>query len=385
LEIGLMTTMPDKLQVGILGATGAAGLEFVRALGNHPWFEIAELYASSRSAGKAFEEACRLDASGIPSRVLQKTVRNLDDVDGTLDLVCSALPSDLAREYEARYAEHTPVVSTVSAYRYEDDVPVLVLEVNADHCRLLEQQRRRGWKGWIAPGPNCTALGLVMSLYPLHKSLGVRRVAMSSYQSVSGGGYGLIQKWKEQRSAGLPQPLNLEEPIASPEVMFEGNVIGHIECETEKVETETRKILGTYAGDRIAPADLRLGCHCVRVPTLSGHFETVFVETERSCSPGDARAIYDEFNAQCAEEYGDLPSSPEKTIVVLDRPPQPYFDANIYGGMATTIGMVEASDAYEDGIQYQVLSNNTMKGAAKGMIQVAEYLYSRTDLLLRKG
>jgi aspartate-semialdehyde dehydrogenase len=380
-----MTAMPGKLQVGILGATGAAGLEFVHALEDHPWFETAELWASPESAGKAFVEACKLDASGISSRVLQKTVRSLDDVDGTLDLVCSALPSDLAREHEARYAKHTPVVSTVSAYRHEDDVPVLILEVNADHCRLLERQRRRGWKGWIAPGPNCTAVGLVMSVYPLHKARGVRRVAMSSYQSVSGGGYGLVRKWKQQRSADLPQPLNVQEPIESPEVMFEGNVIGHIEHEAEKVRAETKKILGTYAGDTIASADFGLGCHCVRVPTLSSHFETVFVETERSCSPQDARAIYDEFNAQCAEEYGDLPSSPEKTIVVLDRPPQPYFDANLYGGMATTIGMVEASDAYENGIQYQVLSNNTMKGAAKGMIQVAEYLYRRTDLLPRKG
>jgi aspartate-semialdehyde dehydrogenase len=341
----LMTASQAKLQVGILGATGAAGLEFVHALDDHPWFETAELYASPRSAGKQFAEACKLDASGISSRVLQKTVRNLEEVNDGLDLVCSALPSNLAREYEARHAEHTPVVSTASAYRSEDDVPVLILEVNADHCRLLEQQRRRGWKGWIAPGPNCTAVGLVMSLYPLHKALGVRRVAMSSYQSVSGGGYGLIQKWKDQRSTGLPQPLDVEKPIEGPEVMLEGNVIGHVEQEAEKVMAETKKILGACAGDGIVPADFRIGCHCVRVPTLSGHFETVFVETERSCSPEDARAIYNEFNAKCAEYYGDLPSSPDKTIAVLDRPPQPYFDANIYGGMATAIGMIEASDA----------------------------------------
>jgi aspartate-semialdehyde dehydrogenase len=379
-----MTAREDKLRVGILGATGAAGLEFVRALENHPWFETAELYASPRSAGKPFVEACTLDVSDVSPAIQQKTVRNLEDVEGTLDLVCSALPSDLAKEYEARYAAHTPVVSTVSAYRYEDDVPVVILEVNADHCKLLERQRRRGWKGWIAPGPNCTALGLAISLYPLHRALGVRRAAMSSYQSVSGGGYGLIRKWKEQRSADLPQPLNVEEPIESPGVMFEGNVIGHIEDEAEKVRAETRKMLGACAGERIVPADFHLGCHCVRVPTLSGHFEAVFVETERSCSPENLRSIYDEFNAQCAKEYGDLPSSPEKTIVVLDRPPQPYFDANVYGGMATTIGMIEASDAYENGIQYQVLSNNTMKGAAKGMVQVAEYLRSRTDLLSGK-
>jgi len=372
-----MASGPEKLRVGVLGATGAAGLEFVRALEGHPWFETAALYASPRSAGKPFAEACTLDVSGISPRVLEMTVQDLREVSDSLDLACSALPSELAKEYEARYAEHTPVVSTVSAYRYEQDVPVAVLEVNVDHLRLLEQQRRRGWKGWIAPGPNCTATGLVMSLYPLHRAVGLRRVVMSSYQSVSGGGYGLIQQWKEQRQPALPQPLEAEEPVASPPVMFEGNVIGHIEGEVEKVKAETKKI--------ITPAEFHLGCQCVRVPTLSGHFETVFVEAERPCSAEEARAIYGAFNAECAEKYGDLHSSPKQTIVLLDRPPQPYFDANLQGGMATTIGMLAPSEAFAGGLQYQVLSNNTMKGAAKGMIQVAEYLYRKTELLGRKA
>jgi len=205
----------EKLRVGVLGATGAAGLEFVRALEGHPWFETAALYASPRSAGKPFAGACTLDISGISPRVLEMTVQDLREVSESLDLACSALPSELAKEYEARYAEHTPVVSTVSAYRYEPDVPVAVLEANVDHLRLLDQQRRRGWKGWIAPGPNCTATALVMSLYPLHRAVGLLRVVMSSYQSVSGGGYGLIQQWKEQRQLALPQPLEAEEPVAA--------------------------------------------------------------------------------------------------------------------------------------------------------------------------
>ena len=380
-----MTSRPEKLRVGVLGATGAAGLEFVRALEGHPWFETAALYASSRSAGKPFAEACTLDVSGISPRVLDMRVRNLEEVSDSLDLACSALPSELAKEYEARYAEHTPLVSTASAYRYEPDVPVAVLEVNADHLRLLEQQRRRGWKGWIVPGPNCTATGLVVSLYPLHRVVGLRRVVMSSYQSVSGGGYGPIQQWKEQRQVALPQPLEAEEPVADPPVMFEGNVIGHIDGEVGKVKAETKKILGGYSDDGVAPADFHLGCQCVRVPTLSSHFATVFVETERPCSAEEARAIYEAFNAECVEKYGDLPSSPKQTIVLLDRPPQPYFDANLQGGMATTIGMLEPSEVFAGGIQYQVLSNNTMKGAAKGMIQVAEYLYHRTELLRRKA
>ena len=167
--------------------------------------------------------------------------------------------------------------------------------------------------------------------------------------------------------------------------MFEGNVIGHIKGEVEKVKAETKKILGICSGEGITPADFRLACQCVRVPTLSGHFLTVFVETERPCSTEEARAVYEAFNAECAGRYGDLPSSPKRTIVVLDRPPQPYFDANLEGGMATTIGMLQSSEAFAGGLQYQVLSNNTMKGAAKGMIQVAEYLYRKTDLLRRKA
>jgi aspartate-semialdehyde dehydrogenase len=141
-----MANRAQKLRVGVLGATGAAGLEFVRALEGHPWFETAALYASPRSAGKPFAEACTLDVSGISPRVLEMTVQDLREVSDSLDLACSALPSELAKEYEARYAEHTPVVSTASAYRNEPDVPVAVLEVNVDHLRLLEQQRRRGWK-----------------------------------------------------------------------------------------------------------------------------------------------------------------------------------------------------------------------------------------------
>jgi aspartate-semialdehyde dehydrogenase len=380
-----MARNAEKLRVGVLGATGAAGLEFVRALEGHPWFETAALYASSHSAGKAYAEACTLDVTGISRRVLEMTVQGLREVGDSLDLICSALPLELAKEYEGRCAEHTPVVSTASAYRYEPDVPVAVLEVNADHLQLLERQRSRGWKGWIAPGPNCTATGLVMSLYPLRRALGLRRVVMSSYQSVSGGGYGLIQQWKEQRRVALPEALTVETPLADPPVQFEGNVIGRIEGEVEKVKAETKRILGLCSGDGITAADFLLGCQCVRVPTLSSHFETVFVETERACSVEEARAIYEAFNAECAERYGDLPSSPKQTIVLLDRPPQPYFDANLHGGMATTIGMLAPSEAFAGGLQYQVLSNNTMKGAAKGMIQVAEYLHRRTDLLPRRG
>ena len=363
----------EKLGVGILGATGAAGLEFVRALDGHPWFEIEELYASEKNAGKTLEEACSLDTSDISEYVRNKTLRNTRDITGEQDLICSALPPEVAKDIEENCAKHTPVISTTSAFRYENDVPILITEVNAGHYKLLKQQKRRGWRGWIAPGPNCTTVGLAMSLHPIYKELGVKTVTMSSYQAVSGGGYALIQKLEEQRKSDL-KPLSVEEPIENPQVILDRNVIGYIPDEEAKVKKETLKILGKYTTNGIEPAKFRIDCSCVRVPTLAGHFETVFIETEKSCSEADIKQIYAEFNAECKEKFGNLPSSPRKTVVVLDRSPQPFLDAGLYGGMAVTVGRIEGSDAYDNGIKYQVLSNNTQKGAAKGIVQVAEYL-----------
>ena len=359
-----------------MGATGAAGLEFVRGLYEHPWFEIEELYASEKSAGKTLEEACSLDVSDIPDNIRGKNVRNIKEINNDLDLMCSALSSDIAREVEENYAKHTSVISTTSAFRYEEDVPILITEINAEHHKLLQFQKLRGWKGWIAPGPNCTTVGLVISLFPIHQEVGIERVIMSSYQSVSGGGYPLIQKWKGQRKIELPESLSdIEEPIENPELMLEGNVIGYINEEEPKVKKETLKILGNYETSRINPAEFKIDCSCVRVPVLKGHFETVFVETKQNCSEDDLKEIYNQFNEHSKKRFGDLPSSPEKTIVVLDRSPQPLFDVSLYGGMATMIGRIEKSSAYNNGIKYQVLSNNTERGAAKGMVQVAEYLY----------
>lgn len=366
----------SKLGVGILGATGTAGIEFVRALYKHPWFEIEEISASKRNVGKSLEEACSFDLSDIPTKIRQKTVLDIDAVNPDLDLICSALPSDVAKLAEENCAKNTPVISTTSAFRYEEDVPIIITEINASHHKLLTLQRERGWDGWIAPGPNCTTVGLAVSLYPIYKTLGVERVIMSSYQSVSGGGYQLIQKWKEQRKVELPEPLtSIDAPIKDPAIILEGNVIGYIDNEEHKVRRETLKILGDCTGSQIKPAEFKIDCYCVRVPTLKGHFETIFVETKKSCDERDLREVYSRFNSHCRNEFGDLPSSPKETIVILDRSPQPFFDVSLYGGMATIIGRIEKSNAYDKGINFQVLSNNTEKGAATGMIQVAEYLH----------
>lgn len=368
-----------KIQVGILGATGAAGLEFVKTLADHPVFEITELYASERSAGKTLEEACALDISSLPEQIRSKTIRRTHSVEAGLGLLCSALPSEIAKEVEAKCAAHTPVISTTSAYRYEDDVPVIITEVNADHYKLLREQKYRGWKGWIAPGPNCTTVGLVMSLAPLEDAFGIERVIMSSYQSVSGGGVGLIERWRTERKPGLPEPEHLEEPVKDPSLTLDGNVIGYIDKEEGKVRRETLKILGAYDSG-IIPAGFLIDCTCVRVPVLRGHFETVFVELSKNPSIEQVKEVYAEFNKQCAQEYGDLHSSPKETIVILDRAPQPRFDAFVNGGMSAVIGRIEHTEAFggfNTGIKYQVLSNNTERGAAKGIVHVAEYLHKQ--------
>ncbi|MBI4441732.1 aspartate-semialdehyde dehydrogenase [Candidatus Woesearchaeota archaeon] len=363
-----------KLRVGILGATGAAGLEFVRALARHPWFRVAGLHASDKNVGKTLEEAAEMRVYDPVTRNM--LIKAIDEVHG-YDLVCSALPSSVARDIEARCAKQMPVISTTSAFRYEPDVPILITEVNADHYRLLMRQKERGWHYWIAPGPNCTTVGLVMSLAPLSRAVGLERVVMSSYQSMSGGGYGLVKEWERQHKAGFPSPMRgILEPMKQTPLFLDGNVIGHIEKEEEKVRTETGKILGASDGKCIEHALFPIDCSCVRVPTVYGHFETVFVETSKRCSVENVKEIYGEFNASCKTAYGHLPSSPAQTVFVLDRSPQPYFDVNVADGMSIVVGRIEKSPLSPKAIKYQVLSNNVLKGAAKGMIQVAEYLYS---------
>ncbi|MFA6022655.1 MAG: Asd/ArgC dimerization domain-containing protein [Candidatus Pacearchaeota archaeon] len=366
--------MANKLAVGILGATGSAGVEFVRALQSHPQFEVKELYASEKSEGKTFEEACTLDIDDVSSEIKRLKIKGMNGINKDLDLICSALPGEIARNIEGNCAEHTPVISTTSAYRYESDVPILITEINPFHVNLLAVQKSRGGEGWIAPGPNCTTVGLVMSLAPIYKNLGIKRVIMSSYQAVSGGGYPLIQEWKKQKTSELPKPLTLDMIVENPEKQLEGNVIGYIPKEESKVNSETLKILGKYKDETIMPAKFYIDCFCARVPTLKGHFETVFVETKKSCSVEGLNEIYEEFNSNTKRMYGHLFSSPEKTLTVIERAPQPYFDVNLDNGMTTVIGRIEKNNCFDKGIKYQVLSNNTERGAAKGMVHVAEFL-----------
>jgi aspartate-semialdehyde dehydrogenase len=235
-----------KQRACILGATGAAGQNIVESLAGHPWFQIDALAASSRSAGKRYGDAIEgaIFFEKTPEdKVLDMTVLNVEEIDPRdYDLAFSALPSGVAKGFEAKFAEHIPVFSTASAYRYEDDVPVLIPDVNPDHIALIDTQRRnRGWKGYIVPGPNCTTVGLVATLKPIMDAFGVKKVRMISMQSLSGAG---------------EKGLRADSPYRA---KVEMNVYPYIEGEEEKVVLETNKILGSIVDGERCPRHMHQG------------------------------------------------------------------------------------------------------------------------------
>lgn len=359
-----MSSNPRR-KVAILGATGVAGQQFLVSLAGHPWFEVTALGASQRSAGKPYRDAIT-EASGqqrwtceepLPERFASMTVADAASLDpGAFDLVFSAVESDAARVLEERFAPQVPVVSTSSAFRYEDDVPVIVPGVNCEHAPLVKrQQRERGWKGFVVPIPNCTTTGLVVALAPLARRFGLRSVIMTSMQALSGAG----------RSPGVHSMDILD------------NVIPYIPKEEDKVQRETSKILGALEGDRIAPLELPVSAHCNRVNVRDGHMECVSAGLGRAASPGEVQDALRSFG----REFTDLglPSSPPELCRVLEDPyrPQPRIDRDTNDGMTTVIGRVRLDPVLPNGIKFVVLSHNTKLGAAKGATLVAEYLVHR--------
>jgi aspartate-semialdehyde dehydrogenase len=355
----------SRIPVAVVGATGLAGQQFLVALARHPLFEVVRLAASARSAGRRYLDAIR-EPSGqvkwyaggaVDERMAALLVEDAAamSTDG-VRLVFSAIESEPARELEPRWGEKVAVVSTASAFRYENDVPVLIPGVNPEQARLIDVQRkRRGWKGFITPNPNCTTTGLAITLAPLAERFGVRRVFMTSMQAVSGAG----------RSPGVVALDNID------------NIIPFIPKEEEKVEKETRKILGRLDGEEIVPAPFTVSCTCTRVPVIEGHTESVFVELERPASEADVKSAWREHGAAfLAKKY---PSAPAQLIVVHDDPfrPQVRLDRDADDGMATTVGRLRRDDSLGNGFKYLLVSHNTKMGAAKGAVLVAEELVDR--------
>lgn len=354
-----------RRRVAVVGATGVAGQQFLTSLADHPWFEITVLAASHRSAGKPYVEAIS-DAAGstrwscdepLPAQFSAMRVVDASKLDpAEVDLVFSAVESDAARGLEEGFAPHVPVVSTASAFRYEDDVPILVPGVNLEHVALVKrQQRERSWKGFVAPIPNCTTTGLVSVLAPLARRFGLRSVIVTSLQALSGAG----------RSPGVNAMDILD------------NVIPYIPQEEEKVQLETSKILGRLDGDAIQPLELPVSATCTRVNVRDGHTECVNVSLGQPASLDDVAQELSAFGRDFCDL--GLPSSPRELIHVTHDPfrPQPRADRRMGDGMTTVVGRLRVDPVLANGIKLVLLSHNTKMGAAMGAVLTAEYLVQR--------
>ncbi|MFH2111788.1 MAG: aspartate-semialdehyde dehydrogenase [Candidatus Bathyarchaeota archaeon] len=353
-----------KKNAVILGATGAAGQNIVEFAWDHPWFELGCLGASERSHGLNYKEAIRGavffgDEPG--EEVLNMKVQDINRLDPRdFDIAFSALPSEVARVVEARFAEHIPVVSTASAYRYEPDVPILLPEVNPEHLHLVEAQREnRGWDGYVVPGPNCTTVGLVMTLKPIHDRFGVESVSMVSLQALSGAG---------------EKGLRFDSPYRR---SVEMNVLPLIEGEEEKVAHETNKILGALNEGGVEPASINVHATCTRVYVETVHTEAVHLGASRHVTVKEVREALEDFRSE--PQTLRLPMAPEQPIHVVDDEygPQPRVHGS-YPDMVTLVGRLRENRLFRNGLSYVLTSDNLERGAGGGAMLTAE-------LLLRKG
>lgn len=332
--------------VCVLGATGMVGQKFVQLLENHPWFKLKTLAASEKRIGKRYgSEVEWLISANLPDYAKDVEMVPLDPKQVDADIVFSALPAEIAKEVEPKFAEAGFVVSSnASAFRMEEDVPLVIPEVNADHLKLVEvQKRRRGWDGFIITNPNCTSTMFVLTLKPL-MDFGLKSVRIASMQALSGAGY-----------PGVPS------------LAITDNIIPFIKNEEEKCESEPLKMLGKFKGDRIEFAKIKISASCHRVPVIDGHTEAVWVEFDRDVSVEEVKKAFNSLKPL------DLPSSPEKVIVIreeVDRP-QPRLDRETGKGMSVVVGRIR-KDAW--GIKYIVLGHNTVRGAAGASILNAELL-----------
>jgi aspartate-semialdehyde dehydrogenase len=337
-----------KIKAGVLGATGAVGQRFIEGLQNHPWFEITSIAASERSAGKKYKEAARWRLeSELPADVAEMTVVNVDPREVDADIVFSALPADEAKTAEPAFAAAGfAVASNTSSYRMVSDVPLLIPECNHEHLDLIKvQQEKRGWDGYLTTNPNCTTIMFTLALKPLMK-FGIQTVHVASMQAVSGAGY-----------EGVPSMAIL------------GNVIPYIGGEEEKVEIEPQKILGSFDGEKIVPADFSISASCHRVPVMDGHTEAVWVTMRDNPTPKEVRQAMLDFDPG----LGDLPTSPKKALIVKDEVdrPQPRLDRNRGNGMSVSVGRIRS------GIRFIAMGHNTVRGAAGASILNAELLHKK--------
>ena len=349
--------MSRKYRVGILGATGMVGQRFIELLVDHPQFEITAVAASDRSQGKTYGEACTWRLNGeMPTAVrslpVQPPAPPLD-----CDLVFSSLPGEIARETEGSFANAGyPVISNSSAFRMDEDVPLLIPEVNHEHIGLLERQRSKYPKGgFIVTNPNCSTIMIALALAPLHAAFGVESCVATTLQALSGAGY---------------------PGVASLDIV--DNVLPFIGGEEEKIESETVKILGRLNGSQIDPAPMAVSAQCHRVNVADGHMAAVRVKFARKPSLDDLRDALTSFRS-LPQELG-LRSAPATPIVIRDEEnrPQPKLDRDAGKGMTITAGRIKPDSVLD--YRFVALSHNTIRGAAGAAILNAELLVALGQL-----
>jgi len=334
--------------VGIVGATGAVGQRFVQMLENHPFFEIGVVTASDDSAGRPYREAAKWRVNTpIPDDVGDLTVRatDPDEIPDDVDLLFSSLPSSVAAEVEPPLCEAGFVVSSNSSNdRMAEDVPLVIPEINADHMGLLDVQRdERGWDGALIKNPNCSTITMVPTLAGVDR-FGIESVHVATLQAVSGAGY---------------------DGVTSMEII--DNALPHIGGEEEKMESESRKLLGEFGGGEVRLHDMAVSASCNRVATLDGHLENVWADLAEDATPADVAEAMREVPSI------DLPSSPDPLVTVFEEPdrPQPRLDRMLGDGMGVAAGGIQATPG---GVKYNCLAHNTIRGAAGASVLNGELL-----------
>ncbi len=337
------------VRAGILGATGAVGQRLIQLLDPHPNFEIVALTASESSAGNQYRDVAkwRIDTP-IPESVADITVGKTapEAVPDDVDIIFSSLPSGIGETVEPQFCEEGYIVSSNSSnHRTDDDVPLTIPEVNGDHLGIIEVQREnRGWDGALVKNPNCSTITMVPPLAALDAAFDIDRVTVSTLQAVSGAGY---------------------DGVSSMEII--DNAIPHIGGEEAKMETESKKLLGSFDGSTIDWHGARVDASCNRIPTLDGHLENVWIDTAESVTVEEATEALESYPSS------PLPSSPEQLIHVFEQPerPQPRLDRNRENGMSISVGGLQET---KGGLQFNCLAHNTMRGAAGASVLNGELL-----------
>src|SRR6185312_5808646 len=341
----------QRIEVGVLGATGMVGQHFIRFLQGHPWFDLTWLGASDRSAGKKYADAMTWHLGVVPETVAGLKVDECKPGNAPR-LLFSAMDASVATEIERAFAQagHV-VVSNSRNHRMERDVPLLVPEINADHLKLVPgQHRARGWKGQIVTNPNCSTIGLTMGVAPL-RQFGITQIIATTLQAISGAGY---------------------PGVASMDIV--GNVVPFIGNEEEKMQEETQKILGDLHGDRVQPLAAKVSAHCNRVPVVDGHTVTVSVELSAKPSQTDLLNAIRSFRG--LPQQRQLPSAPPNPVIYMQEAnrPQPRKDAERERGMAAFVGRLRECPVLD--YKFVALGHNTIRGAAGAAVLNAELMHS---------